>query len=297
MIYDVQGNSLLSAYDVQGTEVNTLYDIDGNEIELGNIYAYSKTTQMYRTLSGNQGFGIYGGYIFQYRNSPYDIKIINIETGSTTYTIPSGLTVHGNDISFSTEKYSSADDFPILYIGNHGLRLDKANLTATEVETLEYASLRQEGESSWVTYGDSFTEDKLYTIGYKSGNYHSGDIFFEIWDISQKVDNENGTWSPSRRISTASHAFVPCIQGAQFHDGLMWAACGISGYGNIYGFDPTTGEIVVTVPCTESGELEGLAWARENEKWFCIYGNRWNNGNYFRIDFSDTPFEESEAST
>lgn len=287
-IYDAQGNQLLAVYDAEGNSLDYAYDAEGNVLfqKDADEYAYYTIEQMYNTTRGNkQGMDIYGNYMVIFDGTSNNLIFVNLTTLEIDYTIPTGLSTHGNDISFSSVFYDPDDEFPLLFIETrHGFRIDVGNLSAEEVVTLTISP----SGNTWNTFGTAFNADstKYYCMGYNTSSYadSSGFIWLETWDIS------NGFSNPVRE-SILTRQWFPCIQGVVYHDGLLWVASGMGDPVKVYAINPSDASIVKTIDLTYTGELEGIGWGYdENDgNYFCVYGQIYNGATYFRIDFSSTP--------
>ena len=287
MIYNRLGTLLQTPFDVDGSLIDAAYDVDGENV-FSNPYKYYEIEDVFNKSRENaQGIDIYNNYMVIYRDDTYSLQFVNMTTWLIDYVIPTGLTSHGNDITFSDIFYDDNDDFPLLFVANKsspGLRVNTSTLTSTVVKTI---TATPTGET-WVVYGTAFNDDmsRYYCIGYNTNNYSdtSGFIFLETWDISNDLENPT-------RISSVTRPWFPCIQGMAYHDGLLWVASGMGDPVKVFAISPLDASIVKTVDLTQYGELEGISWGFDNGtgKWFCVYGQIINGVTYFRIDFSPTP--------
>ena len=287
MIYNESGALLKTPFDVDGNLIDAAYDVGGENV-FSNPYKYYEIEDVFNKSRDNaQGIDIYNNYMVIYRDDTYSLQFVNMTTWLIDYVIPTGLTSHGNDITFSDIFYDENDDFPLLFVANKsspGLRVNTSTLTSTVVKTI---TATPTGET-WVVYATAFNDDmsRYYCIGYNTNNYSdtSGFIFLETWDISNDLENPT-------RISSITRPWFPCIQGMAYHDGLLWVASGMGDPVKVFAISPLDASIVKTVDLTQYGELEGISWGFDNgtEKWFCVYGQIINGVTYFRIDFSPTP--------
>lgn len=288
-IYDIDGMKLSDASNLQGSDLLQAFDINGTEVfrKWADYSDYSISQIYNKSRESAQGMDIYGNYMVIYRDDTYSLQFVNMTTWNIDYVIPTGLTSHGNDISFTSLFYDDNDQFPMLAVANNNswlLRIDVANLSA---ETILRINNTPSGDT-WVVYGIAFNDDmtRYYTMGYNTNNYSdsSGFIFLETWDISQSLENPT-------RLSSITRPWFPCIQGVAYHDGLLWVASGMNDPVKVYAIDPTDASIVVTVDLTRTGELEGIGWGQDSTtgKYFCVYGQIYNGITYYRIDFSATP--------
>lgn len=286
-IYSKNGTQIQEAFDISGNELEYAYDVLGTQVfQKTDPYAYYSISQMYnKSRNSAQGMDIYGNYMVIFRDDTYSLQFVNMTTWNIDYTIPTGITTHGNDISFSSTFYDSNDEFPLLFIqaqNSYGLRIDVSNLSVNNVYNINNTPTGD----TWVVYATAFNEDmtRYYCLGYNTNNYSdsSGFIFLETWDISESIENPT-------RLNSLTRAWFPCIQGMAYHDGLLWVASGMGNPVKVYALDPTDASIVKTVNLTRTGELEGIGWGEDNGEYFCAYGQIYNGITYYRIDFSPTP--------
>lgn len=289
-VYALDGTQLPTIYGANGSEVLIGYDVLGRVIhESGSDpYAYYSIGAIYNKSRENaQGMDIYGNYMVIFRDDSHSLQFVNMNTWAIDYTIPTGISTHGNDISFSKTFYNSNDAFPLLFIqaqSSYGLRLNINNQTAENVMMINNIPTG----NTWVVYGTAFNDDgsRYYCLGYNTNNYSdsSGFIFLETWDTSESIENPT-------RISSITRAWFPCIQGLAYHDGLLWVASGMNDPVKVFALDPTDASIVKTIDLTRTGELEGIGWGYDStkQKWFCVYGQIYNGITYYRIDFSSVP--------
>lgn len=272
MIYSIDGSVLTAAYNKNGQSLSTAYNIDGQPIfsqEQKPDYSKHIISTMFDVTLG-QGIDIHGNIMAVWTPAVGGILLRSMENGDQISSIPIALNEHGNDISFTDEYYGSNDEFPTLCIeSKHFYRITRDS--ATKVLTL---SLPSNGHN--LGYGSAFDGSIMYAIGYafeyqwQEGNY----IRLVKFDLSDLTDNGDGTFTPAV-LNIVDREWLPCIQGAAFHDGMVWIACGMSYPANVYALDPITGEIVVDIDLVRSGELEGLAWAYNNANgWYAVVGQR-----------------------
>lgn len=289
MIYSLSGTSINSAYEIDSNEIDFAYDLSGATVfERINPYEYYSISQIYnKSRDYSQGMDIYGNYMVIFRDSDHCFLFVNMTTWEIDYTVSTDVNEHGNDISFSKAFYDTEDEFPLLFLNGQrskGLRIDINNLTATTIKTINATPTG----STWVVYGIAFNDDmtRYYTLGYNTNNYSdsSGFIFLETWDISESLENPT-------RLDSVIRAWFPCIQGMQYHDGLLWVASGMGDPVKVFALDLSDASIVKTVDLTRTGELEGIGWGydQDTDKYFCVYGQVYNGITYYRIDFSPIP--------
>ena len=278
MIFKPNGEQALVAYDKNGDEISTAYNKAG-AVVFQNRYATFTDTALSFSAHGNQGFDYYNGIIVQYSGSSYNLELIRLSDGTTLRYIPSGLTVHGNDVSFLPFKYAETDEFPLLYIGGYVLRINRAAGTASTVFGI--STPHGDGKTGWANYGSAFVGNTLYTIGYSTTYTDTNSlVFIETWDLSESIE-------APRLVSQVTRPWVVCIQGAAYHDGLLWAACGIGVQAtgaHIYAFDTEDASIVHDLRLNHYNELEGIAWTSENDNdGDILYGTY--GGKYHKITF------------
>lgn len=287
-IYNIAGSPQYSAYDIQGNPLNNAYNRWGDIVFSADPYQfYSISSVFNKERNSAQGMDIYGKYMAIYRDDTHAVQIVNMETWEIEYTISTDWTTHGNDLSFSTLFYSENDPLPILFISGNaatGIRINLNDQSSAIVKTI-HATPSQTG---WTTYATAFNDDmsRYYRMGYNTSDYTdtSGFIFLETWDISEDLEYPT-------LLDAVTREWLPCIQGMSYHDGLLWVASGMNDPVKVYSIDPSDASIVKTVNLTRTGELEGIAWAyNENtDEYSCIYGQIYNGITYYRIIFSPTP--------
>ena len=276
-IYNKMGTTLPDAYGVDGSAIDTGYDVDG-EVVFTKQPDYSRPTVS--TIGGSvsysntQGIDVHGDTLAVWNGSG-SIRLLNVNTLSSIATISTGSSVHGNDISFSTEYYADGDPFPLLYVdSNPCFRIQ--NSGGSWSATLIY-SLRTPNVYG-MKIADSFNGNTLITIGYSENRYTYTDtnkLIIAKWDMTDLTDNGDGTYTPAL-LGTVTRDWLECIQGASYHDGYLWVASGLENAplnGRVYALDLDTGDIVYNIDLGSAHELEGLAWAyNSTDGWYMIFG-------------------------
>ena len=283
MVYHKNGDMLAAIFLKNGAMANGAYDVNGNDI-FGER-DYSRYEQYVITNIGgsvSQGCDIYGETLAVW-NGSNTVTLRDISTMNVIMTASATESNHGNDITFTDEFYSRADYYPLLFVnGTFFYRIDGNTLTLVRkivLPTIDTYNLH---------YGNEIVGHFMYAMGYKNNyTYSAGnDIKIAIFDMSNLTDNGDGTFTPAL-VSSVNRDWLECIQGSSYHDGLLWIACGIGGNpGHIYALEPSTGEIMVDINLTATGELEGLAWAyNATDGWYMVVGQR--NIGFRKVTFSN----------
>ena len=277
--YDITGTPLGAAYDISGDSLAGVYDIAGEyspftvNPEPIDYTAYTQQA-LFSYPGGNyDGGAAYGGIFFQLIANNllnlFDLATGQLITGSIP--IDSG---HGDSASFSRERYAAADEFPLLYITTD------AAATQARVNVCRVTRLSSELVRAYVFpfertgyYGaHAYDEDNgiMYIVGYSEQNYttdHDGanKTVVSAWDMAHLTDNGDGTFTPAF-ISAYERPFIYCMQGLQYHDGLIWIASGYwdSYVSCVFAMDPATGEIEHTIMLNDTEEIEGIAWVYDS---------------------------------
>lgn len=283
MIYGINGTPLSVACDSNGASISLAYDINGQQI-FTNKYDDYQETRLYSNPSRAQGIEIHDDIIVMWREGA-SLSVIELRdalsgTIISTLSTTDMTTVHGNDISFSSEYYQSGDEFPLLYIGDKDGTEYCYRITRESATLLRTYSCSGYGELA----GEFFDGAYLYTIGYKYNYRYSAGNYIMImkWDMTNLTESD-GVYIPEK-VSEVHRDWLEAIQGVAYHDGLMWIACGLGGTGlnpgHIYALNVKTGGIMLDLPLSYTGELEGLAWGyNDADGWYMIVGNA-GAGNY-----------------
>jgi len=267
-VYNVQGDVAAKIYNSSGALVSSAYDVSGNRVYTGNTDYDHYTITDYINLSvGNaQGFDIYNGYIFQLISGD-KMNVYNVETASAVATNVFIESDHGDSASFSNDFYSASDEFPLIYVtaDTNPAKIYINQVTTSSSVLIRTLSFSIDQAGYYAAAAVDFDNQVLYMVGYTeqaylSDNDGSNKVLISKWDLSNLTDNGNGTFTPSY-ISSATRDFIYCMQGQQYHDGLIWIASGYTNHaGYIYAVDPSDGNIAHTVNLNTSYEVEGLAW-------------------------------------
>lgn len=271
--YDITGTPLGAAYDISGDSLAGVYDIAGEYSPLTvnpEPIDYTAYTQqaLFSYPGGNyDGGAAYGGIFFQLIANNL-LNLFDLATGQLiTGNIPieSG---HGNAASFSSEKYTETDEFPLLYISTNSnpARVNVCRVTrlsSTLVKSYVFPLDRAGYYANHVYDEDS---QIMYMVGYTEDNYSTDDggankTVVSKWDMTRLTDNGDGTFTPAF-VSSYERPYIYVMQDAKYHDGLLWLASGWwdSYVSCIFAMDPATGEIEHTIMLNDAEEIEGIAW-------------------------------------
>lgn len=299
-VYNVNGLAITNAYDKSGSALSGVYEINGDYIPFALPLDYSSytTTDLFTYVAnGFNGFDVYGSVIAQLmaNDKVYLFDLSDHSAIATALTIESD---HGDSASFSKEKLYASDEFPLLYVTSDSnpakVYINRITRTGTSlVKTLTFP-LDKAGYYAAHAYDE--VHQILYMVGYSEQNFTSDDggnnkTVVSKWDMSNLVDNGNGTFTPTY-ISRYERAFIYVMQGQQFFDGYIWISSGYNNGGSqhIYAMNPTDGTIEHTITLDDTIEVEGLAWVydeSENKYWMLVGQQNGASGiNYSRIDFA-----------
>lgn len=277
-IYDLEGNALSKLYNLNGEALSEAYDLNGNllwtdtqpqpqEPDYSN-YSYFEQWAS-KGIRNTQGFDIYDGKVFwvsKQGNSsiPADCYVFALFNGSQalskpTITIYSG---HGNNLCF---------DFPLLYADSAYTPHVYINRIANDFlsATLEKTLYISDGSIDCDACIDETDKTILWTLGHTaSPSDTSAPFLISKWDLTELTDNGDGTYTPSllQTVETPRPENSGYYQGCKFHDGVLWYANGYAGTSTqalIFGVDPDTGEVLHTIDCQTTAELEGVAWVED----------------------------------
>lgn len=274
-IYDMSGDVLLSAFDNSGNSVVLAYDVNANEVlNNSNIDYDSYTVQSYCSslASTMQGFDIFSGVIFQC-SANNTMATINVSAQSL---INSGFAIssdHGDSVSFSSEYYDPTDTYPLLYItADTNPAKVYVNRVTTGTATLIKILLFPLATTGYYA-AHAYDEENqvMYMLGYSENNYlndngGSNKTVVSSWDMTDLTENQDGSFTPGY-IDSIEIPFIFCMQGQQFHDGMIWVS---SGYytaeeSYVYAIDPGDGTILHTIDLNTTNEVEGLAFISNTE--------------------------------
>lgn len=284
-VYDVNGNQLSLIYNLDGTQALHGYDLEGNDVYSEtpipvdyDDYTITNAWNYYRYA---QGIDIHNGVVAIWDDHAYTITLKALSDGFPIATLYPDTTTHGNDISFTQEYYNPSDEFPLLCLDSNKFYRITRN-SATLVRTFKNPVISTYN----LNYGAGFDGNVMYVCGYKLdyAQQVNNDILILKLDLTDLTDNGDGTYTPAI-LNSVVRPWLPCIQGASFHDGLFWWACGMSGTTNLYGINPLTGEAVYDIELPNTGELEGLGWGyNSTDKWFAFIGAV-DKGKYIKVTF------------
>lgn len=273
-IYRIDGNETNTIYAVNGNILNHAYSVDGEDVYdrsgSANYDSYSIENYLSFSVANAQGFDISNGVLFQFRGSGSINNIMNTYDCTLQSAITTGITTnsqHGDSASFSDEYYDETDTYPLLYVtADTNPALVYVNRVTESSSTLvRTLSFPLDKTGYYAAACCDFENDIIYMVGYTEQNYltdngGSNKVNISKWDLSSLTDNGNDTYTPEY-ISSCERSFIYCMQGQQFHDGLMWIASGYSNHaGYIYAVRPSDGDIRHTINLNTTSEVEGLSW-------------------------------------
>lgn len=269
-VYDVNGDALTSAYSMNGNSLNYAYDVSGDVVftKSGVDYSNYSFVQKWASkgIANTQGFDIYDGKVFwvsKSGNSTRDANcyVWNLSDGSQALdnqyiTIYSG---HGNNLSF---------DFPTLYATSGYTPHAYVNtLTNDFVATLSRILYLNDGSKDCDACIDDKNKSMLWSLGHNSSDTTSNPVDYNIskWNLTSLTENSDETYTPEK-IKTITTPRPTCyyFQGCKVHDGILWYA---SGYAStaayVYGVSTRTGEVLYTIDCNTTTEIEGISWVAD----------------------------------
>ena len=287
-IYDYTGAAVGTTYKRDGSPTDGLYDYQGNNIVDYSNYTISSYASA--SISQMQGFDIYDGVIFQFRANSSSVSnkmaTIEVATGTLTNNI-TAVSDHGDSATFSKDKYSESDAFPMIYVTadtNPALvYLDRVTKTSCSLVKTFAFPLDKTGYYAAACIDEE--NGVIYMLGYSENDAFSADsgnnkTVVSLWDLDDLTDNGDSTYTPAF-ISSYERPFIYVMQGQQFHDGMLWISSGYaSQHGYIYALDPEDGTLLYTVDTDTTTELEGIAWLSANEMVFGLAG-----GTYKKVTF------------
>lgn len=291
-IYNRIGIKQEKAYNVFGQPVNYCYDYKGNRTEVPEYVIEDIATI---SMSYTQGFDIYNGVLFQFRTPTTlggrdimnTVDINNMTLLNADIAIQAG---HGNSASFSDE-IPNDSDFPLLYIsedttvytqqGDAKVFVCKVSETTGELVKTYKFPLASVGYYACLCL--DYQSKIMYMLGYKVRAHNNPDnnaVIISKWDYENCVENEDGSFTPTF-ISSEEIGFIETMQGQTFYNGLMWITS--SAYDNtnsrqlesmVYAIDPSTYEIVETIPTGSFLEIEGISFLNDREAILGFQGGR-----------------------
>lgn len=281
-IYNKSGNTLASAYNVSGEGLSTGYDLNGNVVY--SIYDNYTVAKAWNYSRYAQGIDIHNNIVAIWDDHAHTIALKAVSDGAMIATLNLDITDHGNDISFTQEYYDPEDEFPLLCIG--ATRFFRITRNSAElIKTYRMPTIK----TYTLAYGVAFNNGVMYVSGYLDNDYTEAshkDICVTMLDLNDLTDNGDGTFTPAL-ISYTERSWLPCIQGASYHDGMFWWACGLTGSGDLVAVNPQTGEVIHTLNLGNTGELEGLGWGyNSSDGWFAFIGAV--NIGYIKVTFAET---------
>lgn len=298
-IYNLHGEELIHAYNVSGEELDYAYNLSGERIFSRKPPGvdYDDWTLFGGdwckvTLNALQGFEVYDNVIFQFRSNP-DGTMTTIDK-STNQIIAQDIaagTGHGNGAQFSDIFYSASDEFPLLYVvplNTDYVHVNRVTRTTSELVSRYYCPRSSVGYVSGVCLDNA--NRIMYLLGYTMSDVYSdhdgtNKTVITKWDLNDVTDNGNNTFAPVL-LDRYERDFIYCLQGTQYHDGMLWIASG-SGTGAagltqyIYALDPATGEILHAIDFGIRTEIEGVTFISDTELIFNLQG-----GTYKKITFA-----------
>lgn len=294
-IYDALGNQLNSAYNAEGTEINYAYDASGNLIYTKSAPAYDyddytiSSTLFSFTGSSCQGFAVHNGIIAQFQA---DDKVSLITTdGDVIATRMYCKSYHGQSAFFTDDYYDDNDEFPLLVVMGSYTNQWVNRITRTGTTLIKTLYIPTTVECGGYKLANAYNPStkKMYTFGYTTSNYNSDEggtnkLILATWDYSNLIDNGDDTYTPEL-ISVVQRSFVKCVQGSDYHDGLLWVTS--TNGQRVYAFDPVTAEIKHTITFGGS-EIEGCQWVGND---YLIVGQNPSNIAYKKVTFAEATEE------
>lgn len=179
------------------------YTYEGEKIEIArNRIAFSEYMDIHN-LSNGQAMCCYGDYAFMFNGTGNKVDVYNLATKTYLGEVASPFgfvsdNLHCNTAYFSSEKYQSEDDFPILYVSSnyaitdgskiYGFRVQKDsedNFSLTLVHTITYSS------NEWTewTYAGRFLYARIEGViaKFETPLCSSGDVTLTVDDIIASV--------------------------------------------------------------------------------------------------------------
>ncbi len=272
-IYNIIGESLLSAYHKNGASLDAAYDKSGNivfekshDMDYSN-YSFSQKWES-KGISSTQGFDIYNDKVFWVQKSgnstiPANCYVWNLADGSQALssayiTVYSG---HGNNLCF---------DFPTLYATSaYTPHVYVNEMTDSFVATLVKTLYINDGCVDCDACVDETDKTILWSLGH-TGYNNSDPFLVSKWDLSNLTDNGDGTYTPKniQTVTMTAPSTSRYFQGLKSHDGLLWYGNGSgSEWAYVRAIDPNGTEKAVIDLATKS-EPEGVAWIPDN----IVYG-------------------------
>jgi len=278
--YSVDGDSLINVYGIDGELLIHWYDVNGNKVSPSYDNYTITTAWSYARYA--QGLDVHGDVVAIWDDHQNSLFLKDISDGTLISTLTPGVSSHGNDISFTNEYFDSSDEFPLICVNSqYFFRITRSSITLvrnlTQPNGVGDVNLR---------YGGVFNGNYMYMMGYRYNYDVETDNFIRIAkvDMTNLINYGDGTYTPTL-VSYVDRDWLPCIQGASYHDGMIWIACGLSSPGYLYALDPSTGDIKVSINLGSTGELEGLGWGRnDTDGWFAFIGAV--KKGYIKVTFS-----------
>lgn len=290
-VYNINGNVLSELYDKDGMPISSAYDIDGKPIFNGsgidyNIYTV-QTSYLNSGVANDQGFDVYGGYIFQFRAggtgdaSGNRVAVIDLSTGSVVNQF--AITAdHGDSAYFSKQFYSPSDQFPLIYVSADTSPYVYINRVTTSSATL-IQTLKFDYAVAGYNPNCAFDEANqiMYMVGTTENNWQSdmgglNKTLVSKWDASSLINNGDGTYTPTF-ISSYQIPFIYVMQGIRFYDGMIWIPSGYGGSQSyIYVIDPADGTYLYTFDLNTTAEVEGTAFISANQMLVGFGGGRYD---------------------
>lgn len=277
-VYNKNGSELSSVFSKDGVSLPSAYDMQGNRIFGGSVdYSkFSVSNYCSVSISQMQGFDIWGDYIFQFRANSSSVSNIMCTINSKTNSIvQNGITAtsdHGDSASFSSERYSSNDQFPLLYVtaDTTPCKVYVNRVTLTSSQNIRTLLFPTEKAGYYAAHAYDELSKTMYIVGYSERNYQTdgggtNKTLVSVWDMNNLTNNGDGTYTPTF-VRSFERAFIYVMQGQQYHDGLIWIS---SGYGSrqsyIYAISPVDGALIHTIDLETTVEVEGLSFISNTE--------------------------------
>ena len=294
-VYNISGVEISNVYDIDGNVLVQCYDINGAPL-LGGINYNQYSVSPYCTVSIGQmqGFDIYNGTIFQFRanSSSVNNTMCTIDVANSSI-IQNGIAAtsdHGDSASFSDEKFSHDDDYPLLYVTADTtpckIYVNRVTRTSSSlVRTLLFPTAEAGYYAAAALDNDN---QVIYIVGYTQQNYKtdgggSNRTLVSKWDLTRLNDNGDGTYTPAF-ITSFERPFIYVMQGQQFKDGMIWISSGYTGSSQsyIYAISPIDGALLHTIDLETTSEVEGLSFVSDKEMVVGLAG-----GVYKKYTFSE----------
>ena len=305
MIYDINGNALLSAYDGNGDSLTQAYSIDGDPLMSSHAVSSNYTRSLILSNSdlddGTQGIAC--DSITQTIAQLYTGNIYIFELDGSYSHVASVFNLgHGGAGQFAPTKTES-QAYPLLYVSaqtavssgstKYGLLIEVQ--CGASSSAFKRSFFAHEDDNLTGMFSIDFDNNIVYHVRSSSDTTTYPDTYITAWDFTAIEPTSDVSWTTTtpyvltNKLKTFSIPRVNSMQSLSFFDGLIVL---LSDDGYVQFVDPDTEGVYLTcsmdMPLFER-EGVGFILNPETDQYDMVVTNRTGGAmNYYRYEFDLT---------